>query len=126
MKKKTGILILLLLCAFLFTSCDEVLSVVTENKNGEKVVNNYISMYKNSVYDKSVTIDSWENLVMFKGKNAIDKNKLLFTIKDKKENILVAGDAKSAVEVKFIDEGYTYTIFSSMDSMNKAFSSSKH
>ena len=38
MRKKLGVVFFLCLFAFLFTSCDEVLSVVTLDENGENEI----------------------------------------------------------------------------------------
>lgn len=58
MKKKFGILLFSCLLALLLTGCDEILSVVTCNEEGEKVVNNYISIYGDKVYDATNSIKS--------------------------------------------------------------------
>ena len=63
MKKKLGIILFSCLLAFLLTSCDEVLSVVTAGKDGEKVVNNYVSVISDKVYDDTVTFKSWQDIV---------------------------------------------------------------
>ena len=62
MKKKLLFLLLSCLAAFLLTSCDEVLSVVTVDENGEKVVNNYVSLFADKVYDESVSFKSWNDI----------------------------------------------------------------
>lgn len=66
MKKKLGILLLLCLFVFMFTSCDEVLSVITEEKGGEKIVTNYVSMLEDTVYDESAPLKSWQDITLFK------------------------------------------------------------
>ena len=57
MKKRLGILLLSCLLALLLTSCDEVLSVVTVGENGEKVVNSYVSMFGDKVYDETASFN---------------------------------------------------------------------
>lgn len=121
MKKKLGLALFLCLFAFLLTSCDEVLSVVTVNKDGQKIVNNYVSMFGNKVYDESVTLKSWQDLDVFNEYDSIDMEDLLFKIVNKKENIVVLGDEKAAIEITFFDGGYKYMLFSSMDELNKMF-----
>ena len=54
MKRKFGVILFSLVLAVLLTSCDEVLSVVTEGKDGEKKVSNYVSMFSDKVYDETV------------------------------------------------------------------------
>jgi len=121
MKKKICLALFLCLLAFLLTSCDEVLSVVTVNKDGEKVVNNYVSMFGNKVYDKSVTLKSWKDIELFNDYDGIDMEDLLFKIVNKKENLVVLGDEKAAIEISFFDGGYKYKLFSSMEELNNMF-----
>ena len=121
MKKKLGLALFLCLFAFLLTSCDEVLSVVTVNKDGEKVVNNYVSMFGNKVYDESVTLKSWKDIELFNDYDGIDMEDLLFKIVKKKENLVVLGDEKAAIEISFFDGGYKYKLFSSMEELNNMF-----
>lgn len=45
MKRKFGAILFSFVLAVLLTSCDEVLSVVTAGKDGEKKVSNYVSMF---------------------------------------------------------------------------------
>ena len=121
MKKKICLALFLCLLAFLLTSCDEVLSVVTVNKDGEKVVNNYVSMFGNKVYDESVTLKSWKDIELFNDYDGIDMEDLLFKIVNKKENLVVLGDEKAAIEISFFDGGYKYKLFSSMEELNNMF-----
>jgi len=121
MKKKICLALFLCLLAFLLTSCDEVLSVVTVNKDGEKVVNNYVSMFGNKVYDESVTLKSWKDIELFNDYDGIDMEDLLFKIVNKKENLVVLGDEKTAIEISFFDGGYKYKLFSSMEELNNMF-----
>ena len=118
MKKKIGILFFSLLLAVLLTSCDEVLSVVTAGENGEKIVNNYVSIISDKVYDETVTFKSWQDLDIV---NDVVKDNLLLKIENKKEKIVVLGDKDAAIEISFFDGGYKYTVFSSMESLNHMF-----
>lgn len=118
MKKKIGILFFSLLLAVLLTSCDEVLSVVTAGENGEKIVNNYVSIISDKVYDETVTFKSWQDLDIV---NDVVKDNLLFKSENKKEKIVVLGDKDAAIEISFFDGGYKYTVFSSMESLNHMF-----
>ena len=102
----------------LLTSCDEVLSVVTAGENGEKIVNNYVSIISDKVYDETVTFKSWQDLDIV---NDVVKDNLLFKIENKKEKIVVLGDKDAAIEISFFDGGYKYTVFSSMESLNHMF-----
>lgn len=122
MKRKLGMLFASCLLVLLITSCDEVLSVVTPGENGEKVVNNYVSMFSDKVYDESVSIKTWNNLDIFEDKDVVEMmDDLLFKIENKKEKIVVLGDKNAAIEISFFDGGYKYTIFSSMESLNHMF-----
>lgn len=118
MKKKIGILFFSLLLAVLLTSCDEVLSVVTAGENGEKIVNNYVSIISDKVYDETMTFKSWQDIDIV---NDVEKDDLLFKIENKKEKIVVLGDKNAAIEISFFDGGYKYTVFSSMESLNHMF-----
>lgn len=118
MKKKLGIGLILCLMALLFTSCGEILSVVTLDKNGKKVVNNYTSMFGDTVYDETVSFKSWRDSNIFGENNSINMDELLFKIENKKENIVVLGDKNAAIELCFFDGGYKYTLYTSMDSMD--------
>ena len=125
MKKKFAILLFSCLLALLFTGCDEVLSVVTCNEDGEKVVNNYISIYGDKVYDETSSIKSWTDLNIFNEGflDINDMDDLLFKIENKKENIVVLGSKDTAIELSFFDGGYNYTLFSSAESINSAINS---
>ena len=125
MKKKFAILLFSCLLALLFTGCDEVLSVVTCNEDGEKVVNNYISIYGDKVYDETSSIKSWTDLNIFNEGflDINDMDDLLFKIENKKENIVVFGSKDTAIELSFFDGGYNYTLFSSAESINSAINS---
>ena len=114
------------LLALLLTSCDEILSVVTCNKEGEKVVNNYISIYGDKVYDETSSIKSWTDLDVFDDGlfDIDDMDDLLFKIENKKEQIVVLGTEEAALEISFFDGGYNYTLFSSAESLNNAINSS--
>ena len=125
MKKKLLILLLSCLAAFLLTSCDEVLSVVTVDENGEKVVNNYVSLFADKVYDESVSFKSWNDIELLSKEKTVEMNSLLFKIENKKENIVVLGDKESGVELSFFDGGYKYTLFASTDSLSESMNSIK-
>ena len=121
MKKKIGVVLFSLLLVFLLSSCDEVLSVVTVGENGEKIVNNYVSVISDKFYDETVTLNSWQDLDFIKDEEFIEIDDLLFKIENKKENIVVFGDEESAIEISFFDGGYKYTVFSSIESLNRMF-----
>ena len=95
--------------------CDDVLTVVTVNENGEKVINSYISLMGNTVYDSTVSLKNWRDIDDF------SSDDLLFTIVNNKENIVVLGDAEAAIEISFFDGGYKYTVFMSADGLSEAF-----
>jgi len=117
MKKKLCVLIFVSLLCFLFTSCDEVLSVVTVNKSGEKVVNNYVSLFSNDFYEKNVSLRTWRKASVFDEEplaDFADRKDLLFKIENKKENVVVLGDEEGAIEIVFFDGGYKCTIYTSM------------
>lgn len=120
MKRKFGAILFSFVLAVLLTSCDEVLSVVTAGKDGEKKVNNYVSIFSDKVYDKTVAFKQWKNLDVFDDEEMDD---VLFTIENVKEKLVVVGDEEVAFEISFFDGGYKYTIFSSMDSLNEIFDS---
>jgi len=122
MKKKVVIILLSCLLLCLLTSCDEVLSVVTCNENGEKVVNSYISALKNKVYDESSSPKNWQELELFGDMDFLDINQddLLFKIIKLKEKIVVVGNKEAAVEIVFFDGGYDYTVYVSMDEVSKS------
>ena len=124
MKKKIGVLIFSCLLAFLFISCDEVLSVVTSNEDGKKNVNNYVLMWQDTVYDETASFNSWKDITLLKGDNLdsiVDSDEILFKIENKKDKLVVFGDKKSAVEITFIEGGYTFKLFASQEQMNKMF-----
>jgi len=100
--------------------CDDILSVVTVNENGEKVVHNYVSMMGNTVYDTTMSLKNWQNIEQIKDDD-FSSESLLFTIISNKENIVVLGNAEYAMEIKFFDGGYKYTGFVSADSLSGAF-----
>ena len=121
MKKKIGVVLFSLLLVFLLSSCDEVLSVVTVGENGEKIVNNYVSVISDKFYDETVTLKSWQDIDFIKDEEFIEIDDLLFKIENKKENIVVFGDEESAIEISFFEGGYKYTVFSSIESLNRMF-----
>ena len=120
MKKRLGILLFSFFLVFLLTSCDEVLSVVTQGADGKKIVNSYVSMIGDKVYDESSSINSWQDLAIFEGEEVVSMDNLIFKIINKKENIVVFGDKDVAVEISFFDGGYKYTYFVSQESLSNA------
>jgi hypothetical protein len=100
--------------------CDDVLSVVTVNENGEKVIHNYVSLIGNTVYDATISLKNWQDMEQLKDDD-FSSGDLLFTIVSNKENIVVLGTAEAAMEIKFFDGGYKYTAFVSADSLSEAF-----
>jgi len=100
--------------------CDDVLSIVTVNENGEKVIHNYVSLIGETVYDTTVSLKNWRDMEQLKDDDFLSEN-LLVTIVSKKENIVVLGATDYAMEIKFFDGGYKYTVFMSADSLSKAF-----
>lgn len=124
MKKKIGVLIFSCLLAFLFISCDEVLSVVTSNEDGKKNVNNYVLMWQDTVYDETASFNSWKDITLLEEDNLdsiVNSDEILFKIVNKKDKLVVFGDKKSAVEITFIEGGYTFKLFASQEQMNKMF-----
>lgn len=122
MKKKLCLGVLVCSLLLLLTSCDEVLSVVTVGEDGKKVVNSYVSMIAETVYDESVTLKSWRDTDLFDGEEIVKMNNLIFQIEDKERNIVVMGDKETAVEIAFFDGGYKYKVFVSADTLSEAFS----
>lgn len=95
MKRKVGVLLFSFVLAVLLTGCDEVLSVVTAGKDGEKKVNNYASVLSDKVYDETAKFKQLENLSVFD-----DEDKMLFAIDNEKEK-LIFGDEEVAYEISF-------------------------
>ena len=120
-RKNLGYFFFSCLLALLLTSCDEVLSVVTAGEDGEKVVNNYVSVISDKVYDDTVTFKSWQDIDIVEASELVEKDNLLFKIENKKENIVVLGDKDAALEIEFFDGGYKYTAYASMESLNRMF-----
>jgi hypothetical protein len=100
--------------------CDDVLSVVTVDENGEKVFHNYISLIGETVYDATVSLRNWQEMEQLKDDDFSSED-LLFTIVNQKDNIVVLGTTEYAMEIKFFDGGYKYTAFMSADSLSEAF-----
>ena len=96
MKRKFGVILFSLAIAVLLTSCDEVLSVVTEGKDGEKKVSNYVSMFSDKVYDETVSFKQWKDVF-----DDLEMDNMLFTIESPKEKIVVTGDKDEAFEISF-------------------------
>jgi hypothetical protein len=102
--------------------CDDVLTVVTVNEKGEKVIHSYLSLIGETVYDSTVNLKNWRDAEQIKNDGDFSSNNLLFTIVNKKENIVVLGNADAAIEISFFDGGYKYTAYVSADGLSKAFS----
>mgnify|MGYP006916056705 CR=1 FL=1 len=126
MKKKLGMFLFFCLLTLLFTSCDEVLSIVTARKDGEKVVNNYVSIISDKVYDETVTFKSWQDIDIVDDEEVVEKDNLLFKIENKKDKIVVLGNEDAAIEIAFFDGGYKYTVYSSMDKVYSSMESLNH
>jgi hypothetical protein len=117
--KKTVWFAIVMFLLFLM-GCDDVLTVVTVNENGEKVIHSYISLMGNTVYDSTVSLNNWRDMEQIKNGDLSSDN-LLFTIVSNKENIVVFGDAEAAIEISFFEGGYKYTAYMSVDSLSNAF-----
>jgi hypothetical protein len=102
--------------------CDDFLSVVTVNENGEKVVHSYVSLINDTVYDSTVNLKNWRDSEQIKNAD-FSSDDLLFTVVNAKENIVVLGDAESAIEISFFDGGYKFTVYMSADGLSEAFGS---
>jgi hypothetical protein len=100
--------------------CDDVLTVVTVNENGEKVIHSYISLVGNTVYDTTVSLKNWRDIEQLKNDD-FSSDKLLFTIVNNKEKIVVLGNNEAAVEFSFFDGGYKYTAYISESGLSEAF-----
>jgi len=118
--KKLATAVVIGVFSLFLTGCYDVLSVVTVNKNGEKVVHNYISLIDGTVYDATVRLKNWQDTEQLKDDDFSSED-LLFTIVSKKENIVVLGTTEYAMEIKFFDGGYKYTAFMSADGLLEAF-----
>lgn len=116
MKKKLSIILCLCVFAFLFTSCDEVLSVVTLDEDGNKVINQYVLMFEEKFYDETVSLKTWQEN-FFTDELDIEMDELIFKIEDKKENLVVFGDTEAAVEMSFFEGGYNLKLFYSLDDL---------
>jgi hypothetical protein len=101
--------------------CDDVLTVVTVNENGEKVIHSYMSLMGDTVYDSTVSLKNWRDMEQIKDDDDFSSDNLLFTIVNKKENIVVLGNTEAAVEISFFDGGYKYTAYVSADGLLEAF-----
>jgi len=119
MKKKIWFVIVVF--SLFLMGCDDVLTVVTINEKGEKVIHNYISLIGNTVYDSTVSIKNWRDMEQIKNDDDFSSDNLLFTIVNNKENIVVLGNAEAAVEISFFDGGYKYTAYVSAYGLSNAF-----
>jgi hypothetical protein len=100
--------------------CDDFLSVVTVNENGEKVINSYVSLIGETVYDSTVSLRNWRETEQINNYNLFSDD-LLFTIVNNTEKIVVLGSDKAAIEINFFDGGYKYTAYLSTDGLSDAF-----
>jgi len=115
MKKK--ILFVIVVISLFLMGCDDVLTVVTVNEDGEKIVHNYVSLIGNTVYDSTASLKNWKDVEYLKNGD-LSLDNLLFTIVNNEEKIVVLGDDESAIEISFFDGGYKYTIYMSVDGLN--------
>ena len=106
--------------SLLLMGCDDFLTVVTVNENGEKVIHSYISLIGDTVYDSTVSLKNWRDMEQIKDGDLLADD-LLFTIVNKKENIVVLGNAEAAIEISFFDGGYKYTAYMSAEGLSEAF-----
>jgi len=118
MKKK--ILFVMVVFSLFLMGCDDVLTVVTVNEDGEKVIRSYISFIGNTVYDSTASLKNWRDVEDIKNEDLSSDN-LLFTIVNNKENIVVLGNAEAAMEISFFDGGYKYTMYMSADGLSEIF-----
>ena len=118
MKKK--IWFLMGLFSLFLMGCDDVLTVVTVNEDGEKVIRSYISLIGNTVYDSTVSLRNWRDVEYIKDGDLSSDN-LLFTIMNNKENIVVLGNAEAAMEISFFDGGYKLTMYMATDGLSEIF-----
>jgi len=118
--KKLALVLVIGVFSLFFMGCDDVLSIVTVNENGEKVIHNYVSFISDTVYDATVSLKNWQDMELLK-EDDFSSESLLATIVSKKENIVVLGTDDYAMEIKLFDGGYKYTMFMSADGFSKAF-----
>jgi len=118
MKKK--IWFLMGVFSLFLMGCDDVLTVVTVNEDGEKVIRSYISFIGNTVYDSTVSLRNWRDMEHINGGDLFSDG-LLFTIVNNEENIVVFGDAKAAMEISFFDGGYKLTMYMATDGLSEIF-----
>jgi len=118
MKKKIWLVIVVL--SLFLMGCDDVLTVVTVNEDGEKVIRSYISLISNTVYDSTASLRNWRDVEYIKNGDFSSDN-LLFTIVNNNENIVVLGNAGAAIEISFFDGGYKYTMYMATDGFSEIF-----
>ena len=114
------VLFVMIVFSLFLMGCEDILTVVTVNENGEKVVHNYISLMGNNVYDATINLRNWRNIEELRNDDFSSDN-LLFQIVNNSENIVVLGNADAAIEISFFDGGYRYTVYMSADSLTNAF-----
>ena len=107
--------------SLLFLMGCDVISVVTVNDSGEKVIHTFVSLMGETVYDATVSVRNWREMAHFNEWDELSVENLLFTIVSRQENMVVFGNADYAVEVKFFDGGYKYMMYISSDSLSSVF-----
>ena len=118
MKKK--IWFLMGVFSLFLMGCDDVLTVVTVNEDGEKVIRSYVSFIGNTVYDSTVNLRNWREVEHIKDSDLSSDN-LLFTIVNNKEKIVVLGNADAAMEISFFEGGYKYVLYMATDGLSEIF-----
>ena len=118
MKKKKWLLMAVL--SLFLMGCDDVLTVVTVNEDGERVTLSYISFISNTVYDSTISLTNWRDVDRIRDGDLSSDN-LLFTIVNNTEKIVVFGDAEIAMEIRFFGGGYRYTMFFATDGLSEIF-----
>ena len=117
--KKKWFLILILIFSMFLMGCEDILTVVTVNEDGEKVVRSYISIIGNNVYDATINFRNWRYIEELNNDDFTSDQ--LFQIVNNSQNIVVIGNADAAIEISFFDGGYRYTVYMSADSLSEAF-----
>jgi hypothetical protein len=117
--KKLAFTLVIGVFLFFLMGCD-VISVVTVNDSGEKVIHTFISLMGETVYDATVSVNNWREMAHFNEWN-LSSEDLLFSIVSRQDNMVVLGTADYAIEVKFFDGGYKYMMFVSSDGLSNAF-----
>ena len=82
---------------FYMSQLRKYVASLTYALDGKKIVNSYVSMITDKVYDESSSVKSWQDIDIFEGEEIVNMDNLLFKIINKKENIVVFGDKDAAV-----------------------------